>query len=61
MAVESHPLYPAWNKALEQLVDAERRFYTAIMEDRPPDEIQQAALDLDEARAVYRKAADAIG
>jgi hypothetical protein len=61
MAVETHPLYPAWNEALEHLVEAERRFYTALMEDRPPDEIQRAALDLDEARTKYRTIADAIG
>ena len=61
MTVESHSLYPAWNEALEHLVEAERRYYTALMEERPPDEIQRAALDLDEARSKYRKVADGIG
>jgi hypothetical protein len=61
MAIESHPLYPAWNEALEHLVEAERRFYTALMEERPAEEVQRAALDLDEARSKYRKTADAIG
>jgi putative heme degradation protein len=61
MSVESHPLFQAWNEALEHLVEAERRFYSALMEERSPDEIQHAALDLDEARSKYRKIADAIG
>jgi hypothetical protein len=61
MTVESHPLYPAWNEALEHLIKAERRFYTALMEERPSDEIQLAAHDLDEARTKYRTVADAIG
>ena len=61
MAVESHPLYLAWNDALEHLVEAERRYYTALMGDRPPDEVQLAAHDLDEARTRYRKIADEIG
>jgi len=61
MAVENHPLYQAWNEALDRLVEAERRYYTALMEERTVDEVQPAALDLDEARARYRKIADEIG
>ncbi len=37
MAAESDPRYPAWNEALEHVVEAERRYYTAIMEGRPTD------------------------
>jgi hypothetical protein len=61
MAAENHPLYPAWNEALERLIEAERRFYTALMEERPSEEVQVAAHDLDEARTKYRKISDAIG
>jgi hypothetical protein len=61
MAVENHPLYPAWNEALEHMVEAERRFYAALMEGRPSGEIQLAAHDLDGARTKYRKIADEIG
>ena len=61
MAVETHPLYPAWQEALEHMVEAERRYYTALMEERPSSEIQLAAHNLDEARTRYRKIADEIG
>jgi hypothetical protein len=61
MAAESDPRYPAWNEALEHVVEAERRYYTAIMEGRPTDEIQLVARDLDQARIIYRKIADEIG
>ena len=46
---------------MERLTEAERRFYTALMEDRPSEEVQVAAHDLDEARTKYRKISDAIG
>ena len=61
MAGENHPRYQAWNEALERMVEAERRYYAAVMEDRPNDEMQSAARDLDEARARYRRIADEIG
>ena len=61
MPVKQHPKYLAWNAALEQLVEAERRYYTAVMEDRTPEEIEPAALALDDARAKYKAAADDIG
>jgi hypothetical protein len=61
MSVESHPLYQAWNEALERMIEAERRYYAAVMEDRPIDEMQLVARALDEARATYRKIADEIG
>ena len=60
MAVEQHPQYPAWSEALEQLVQAERRYHIALMEKRTVDEIQQAARDLDEARTKYQAIADQI-
>lgn len=56
-----HPQYPAWNEALERLVEAERRYHIALMEKRTVEEIQQAARDLDEARTRYRAIADQIG
>jgi hypothetical protein len=61
MTVENHPLYPAWNEALDKVMEAERRYYTALLESRPSDEVQLAALGLDEARTRYRKIADEIG
>jgi len=61
MAAENHPRYHAWNEALQRMVEAERRYYAAVMADRPADEIQSVAHDLDEARASYRKIADEIG
>jgi hypothetical protein len=61
MTVEKHPLYQAWNEALERMIEAERRYYAAVMEDRPSDEMQPVARELDEARARYRKIADDIG
>ena len=60
-AGKTRPLYPAWNEALERLIEAERRFYTALMEERLSEEVQVAAHDLDEARTKYRKISDAIG
>ena len=60
MAVE-HPQYPAWNEALERLVEAERRYHIALMEKRTVDEIQPAARELDEARTKYQAIADQIG
>jgi hypothetical protein len=59
MAVE-HPLYPAWNEAIERLVEAERRYHMALMENRTVDEIQPAARDLDEARTRYQAIAGQI-
>ena len=53
MAGENHPLYQAWNEALERMIEAERRYYAAVMEDRPNEEMQSVARDLDEARARY--------
>ncbi|MGH6925453.1 MAG: hypothetical protein ACRED5_17130 [Propylenella sp.] len=60
MAVENHPLYAAWNEALQHLVEAERRYHIAMMERRPDEEIQRAARDLDAARETYRGIADRI-
>lgn len=61
MTGENHPQYQAWNEALERMMEAERRYYAAVMEGRPNDEMQSVARDLDEARARYRKIADEIG
>ena len=61
MAVENHPRYQAWKEALERLIEAERRYYAAVMEDRPADQMQSEARELDEARTQYRKIADEIG
>ena len=60
MAVEQHPQYQAWSEALERLVEAERRYHTALMEKRTVEEIQPAARDLDEARTRYQAIADQI-
>jgi hypothetical protein len=60
MAVEQHPQYQAWSEALERLVEAERRYHTALMEKRTVEEIQSAARDLDEARTRYQAIADQI-
>jgi hypothetical protein len=61
MTGQNHPLYQPWSEALERMIEAERRYYAAVMEDRPNDELQSVARDLDEARARYRKIADEIG
>jgi hypothetical protein len=60
MAADQHPQYPAWSKALDRLVEAERRYHIALMEKRTEDETQQAARDLDEARTRYQAIADQI-
>lgn len=60
MAVD-HPLYSAWNEALERLVEAERRYHIAMMEKRTVEEVQPVARDLDEARTRYKVIADQIG
>ena len=61
MTVEQHPLYPAWSTALGHMVEAERRYYKAVMARKPDEEIQLAACDLDDAREKYRAIADQIG
>ena len=61
MAVENHPRYQGWSEALERLIEAERCYYAAVMEDRPTDQMQSEARELDEARTQYRKIADEIG
>ena len=61
MAVENHHRYQAWSEALERMIEAERRYYAAVMEDRPTDQMQSEARELDEARTQYRKIADDIG
>ena len=61
MAIENHPRYRAWNEALERMIEAERRYYAAVMEDRPTEQMQSEARELDEARTQYRKIADEIG
>ena len=43
------------------MIEAERRYYAAVMEDRPTDQMQSEARELDEARTQYRKIADEIG
>jgi hypothetical protein len=60
MTAEQHPHYAAWNEALERLVKAERRYHTALMENRTVDEIQVVAGELDEARTKYHAIADQI-
>ena len=61
MAVENHPLYQAWNRALERMIEAERRYHAAVMEGRPTDEMHSVARELDEAREQYRKISDEVG
>ena len=61
MAVENHPQYQAWNEALERMVEAERRYYAAVMENLPPDQMYLVARELDEARTMYRIIANEIG
>jgi hypothetical protein len=61
MAIEQHSQYSAWREALQQMVEAEERYYIALMEERSPEEIQAAARDLDGARSSYRAIADKIG
>jgi hypothetical protein len=61
MAAEQHPQYSTWREALDRLVEAEQRYYTAVMEERPSEEIEAAARDLDGARGRYRAIADRIG
>jgi len=58
---EDHPLFAAWERALSQLVEAERRFHLAKMEGRPESELHQPARDLDEARDRYRAVSDQVG
>lgn len=60
MTAEQHPLYEAWSKALDQMIEAERRYFRAVMEGKPEDEVQPAARDLDLARETYREIADQI-
>jgi hypothetical protein len=60
MAVEEHPLYPAWNEALERLVEAERRYHIAKMENRTDSEMQSFARGIDEARQKYRTISDEV-
>ena len=60
MAVEQHPHYSAWREALDHLVEAEQRYYAALMEERSTDEIELAARNLDGARARYRAITDQI-
>jgi hypothetical protein len=54
MAVEDHPLYPAWNAAFDRLVETERRYHRALMGGASEEEIATAARDLDEARTKYQ-------
>jgi len=61
MTVEQHPLYQAWREALDHMVEAERRYYTAVMENKPEGEVQPAARDLDAARETYHAIAGQIG
>ena len=60
MAVEQHSQYPAWNEALERLVEAERNYHIALMERRTTEEIQRVARVLDEARTRYLAIANQI-
>jgi hypothetical protein len=57
MAIEDHPLYPAWRAAFDQLVEAERRYYSALMEGASEKDTEVAAGDLDAAREKYRSIA----
>ena len=60
MPIEQHPHYPAWNEALDRWVEAERRYYGALMEKRSTEEIEAAARDLDVAQTTYRAIAEQI-
>ena len=57
MAIQDHPLYAAWSAALDLLVDAERRYYSALMEGKSEAESEGTAHDLDAAREKYRSVA----
>lgn len=60
MPVEDHPHYRTWNEALEQLVEAERRYHIARMEGQSEEETEPAARELDAARERYRIIAEQI-
>ncbi len=60
MAAENHPLYSAWDKALGNLVEAERRYHIAKMEGRPEAEMEAAARELDVAREAYQAMSDEV-
>ena len=61
MAVEQHPKYIVWRAALDHLIDAEQRYYMAVMEELSSSEVQVAGVVLNEAREKYRKITDLIG
>jgi hypothetical protein len=61
MAIEQHPQYSAWRKALQEMIEAEERYHIALMEERSTEEVEAAARDLDGARGRYRAVTDKIG
>ena len=60
MPIEQHPHYAAWSEALHQWIEAERRYYGALMEKRSTEEIEKAARHLDVAQTTYRAIAEQI-
>jgi hypothetical protein len=60
MAVEDHPLYSEWDKALNRLIEAERRYHLGKFEGQSEDDLEPAGRELDEAREAYLAMSDQI-
>lgn len=58
MPVEDHPKYPAWNKALDHMMTAERRHFDAIVLKKTDSEKRMAFEDMHKAREAYHLIAD---
>lgn len=61
MAVENHPLYKKWSKALDHLNEAESRYIKAKMTKTLPKVlVRLAKIDRDKAQAAYDKICDQL-